>query len=311
MDKIALDNHVKQTMQVGSKSFAAASALFDADTRRSVLMLYAWCRYCDDTIDDQVLGFQAATPAAASIEQRLDGLREQTASAFAGEPQTIPAFAALQYVINQHGLEQQFALDHLAGYAMDVEEARYPTLTQTLTYCYHVAGVVGLMMAQIMGAKSAAVLDRACDLGLAFQLTNIARDIVEDAEVGRCYLPEAWLAEEGLTRDNLAALEHRQALSRVAARLVDQAEPYYQSSYQGLVALPLRSAWAVATARRVYRKIGQRVKRAGAGAWQERISTSRGEKVYLLLAAMGDVLLSRLKSHSPRPRSLWQRPSSS
>jgi len=308
MNNAQLDEYVQQTIQQGSKSFATASALFDASTRRSVLMLYAWCRYCDDSIDDQFLGFQPAMPATSSIEQRLAELRAATASAFAGEEQPIPAFAALAQVIRQHGLHQQFAFDHLEGYAMDVAQARYLTLDQTLTYCYHVAGVVGLMMAQIMGAKDPQVLDRACDLGLAFQLTNIARDIVEDAAMGRCYLPEEWLVEEGVDLTDFAASEHRQRLSRLAARLVDQAEAYYQSSYSGLAALPLRSAWAVATARRVYRKIGHRVKRAGAGAWQGRISTSRSEKVGMLVAAMGDVLLARFIPARHRPESLWQRP---
>ncbi|WP_241574450.1 phytoene/squalene synthase family protein [Rosenbergiella nectarea] len=308
MDNRDLDQHVKQTMEVGSKSFAAASTLFDPPTRRSVLMLYAWCRYCDDTIDDQVLGFSAEQPASSLVTERLADLRTQTASAFAGEQQSIPAFAALQQVINAHGLSQQFAFDHLQGYAMDVDQTHYVTIDQTLAYCYHVAGVVGLMMAQIMGAQSPAALDSACDLGLAFQLTNIARDIVEDAEAGRCYLPEQWLTEEGLSLDNFADPEHRQALSRIAARLVDYADPYYHSAYQGLAALPLRSAWAVATARRVYRAIGRRVKQAGAGAWQQRLSTSKLEKLLMLAAAAGDMVISRLQATTQRSAALWQRP---
>ncbi|MBT0727161.1 phytoene/squalene synthase family protein [Rosenbergiella australiborealis] len=308
MNNPSLDDHVKQTIQVGSKSFAAASALFDPPTRRSVLMLYAWCRHCDDTIDDQVLGFQAKQPQSTMIEQRLADLRKQTTAAFIGETPLTPAFSALRQVIVTHQLSQQFAFEHLDGYAMDVAQARYQTIEQTLCYCYHVAGVVGLMMAQIMGAKSHDVLDRACDLGIAFQLTNIARDIIDDADMDRCYLPEQWLAEEGLTRENYAQPQHRSALSRVAAKLVDHAEPYYHSSYQGLRALPFRSAWAVATARRVYRKIGQRVKQAGAGAWQQRLSTSRGEKLVLLVAAVGDVLLSRIMPITRRDASLWQRP---
>lgn len=308
MDNRSLDEYVKQTIEVGSKSFAAASALFDPATRRSVLMLYTWCRHCDDTIDDQVLGFNTDQPASSTVEERLATLTAQTASAFAGEKPSTAAFAALQEVISEHGLTQQFAFDHLQGYAMDVDQTHYSTLNQTLTYCYHVAGVVGLMMAQIMGTQSPATLDRACDLGLAFQLTNIARDIVEDADAGRCYLPEQWLIEEGLNVDNFAAPEHRQALSRVAARLIDYAEPYYHSAYQGLAALPWRSAWAVATARRVYRKIGYRVKHAGAGAWQQRLSTSKVEKLIMLGAAAGDVLISRLPLATQRSAVLWQRP---
>ncbi|WP_313653281.1 15-cis-phytoene synthase CrtB [Pantoea sp.] len=308
MNSPSLLDHAVETMEVGSKSFATASKLFDARTRRSVLMLYSWCRHCDDVIDDQVLGFSNDMPSPQSAEQRLNQLEIKTRQAYAGSQMHEPAFAAFQEVAMAHDILPAYAFDHLAGFAMDVQETRYQTLDDTLRYCYHVAGVVGLMMAQIMGVRDNATLDRACDLGLAFQLTNIARDIVEDAEAGRCYLPETWLAEEGLTRENLADREHRQALSRIARRLVEAAEPYYHSSSAGLPGLPLRSAWAIATAKQVYRKIGIKVVSAGPAAWDQRQSTSTPEKLTLLMAASGQAVTSRMARPAPRPAHLWQRP---
>lgn len=308
MNNASLLDHAVETMEVGSKSFATASKLFDAKTRRSVLMLYAWCRHCDDVIDDQVLGFSNDTPSLQSPEQRLAQLEMKTRQAYAGSQMHEPAFAAFQEVAMAHDILPAYAFDHLAGFAMDVRGARYQTLDDTLRYCYHVAGVVGLMMAQIMGVRDKPTLDRACDLGLAFQLTNIARDIVDDAQAGRCYLPAAWLPEEGLTTENLAAPEHRQALSRIARRLVQHAEPYYHSATAGLAGLPLRSAWAIATAKQVYRKIGMKVDEAGQQAWDQRQSTSTPEKLALLVAASGQAITSRLARHAPRPAHLWQRP---
>ena len=308
MNSPSLLDHAVETMEVGSKSFATASKLFDAKTRRSVLMLYAWCRHCDDVIDDQVLGFSNDTPSRLSAEQRLAQLETKTRQAYAGLQMHEPAFAAFQEVAMAHDILPDYAFAHLAGFAMDVRETRYQTLDDTLRYCYHVAGVVGLMMAQIMGVRDRATLDRACDLGLAFQLTNIARDIVEDATADRCYLPEAWLAEEGLTRENLAAPQHRQALSRVARRLVETAEPYYHSATAGLPGLPLRSAWAIATAKQVYRKIGMKVIQAGPAAWDQRLSTSTPEKLVMLMAASGQAVTSRMARPAPRPAHLWQRP---
>jgi phytoene synthase len=174
-----------------------------------------------------------------------------------------------------------------------------------------VAGVVGLMMASIMGAQDPRVLDRACDLGLAFQLTNIARDIVEDARMGRCYLPAQWLREAGIPPSALAEPRHRAALARVAARLVDYAEPYYDSAQQGIAALPLRSAWAIASARKVYRQIGIEVKRRGARAWDERAGTTRATKLWLLAKGAGSALGSRFSRDArPRDPALWQRPGS-
>jgi phytoene synthase len=308
----ALYDHATRTIEVGSKSFAAAAKLFDPATRRSVLMLYAWCRHCDDVVDGQELGFNAAPREQFDAADKLELLREQTRRAYAGERMRDPAFAAFQEVALRHEIPQRFAFDHLAGFAMDVEDARYETIEDTLRYCYHVAGVVGLMMASIMGVSDPRVLDRACDLGLAFQLTNIARDIVEDAHIGRCYLPAEWLREAGIPLNDIALPRHRPALAKVAARLVDYAEPYYASAACGLACLPLRSSWAIATARKVYRQIGVVVKRRGLHAWDERAGTSKATKLRLLAEGGVQALSSRLgwlnAAAPPRPADLWQRP---
>ncbi|ROR06254.1 15-cis-phytoene synthase CrtB [Erwinia sp. JUb26] len=303
-----LMDHATETMAVGSKSFATASKLFDAPTRRSALMLYAWCRHCDDVIDGQVLGFYQAAADGDSAEQRLDRLKMQTQRAFDGVKMDDPAFAALQEVALSHSIPPRLAFEHLEGFAMDVRETHYETFEDTLRYCYHVAGVVGLMMARVMGVRDESVLDRACDLGLAFQLTNIARDIVEDAQAGRCYLPAQWLAEEGIPAERIADPAWREKLARLAKRLVAAAEPYYASARAGLPGLPLRSAWAIASAHGVYREIGVKVSAAGPRAWDSRQGTSRMEKVGLLAKGATQALSSRLVKPTPRAIHLWQRP---
>jgi len=312
----ALLAHASETIRVGSKSFAAAARLFDAHTRRGVLMLYAWCRHCDDTVDGQELGFNAAPALAPDPDTQrklLDMLHQETRRAYAGEPMRDPAFAAFQDVALAHAIPEQFAYDHLAGFAMDVAGTHYETIDDLLRYCYHVAGVVGLMMASIMGVKDPDVLDRACDLGLAFQLTNIARDIVEDATVGRIYVPAQWLREAGIPRNEIGLPRHRLALAKVAARLVDHAEAYYDSATAGIAALPLRSAWAIATARNVYRQIGIVVKGRGPRAWDERAGTTKATKLWLLAKGGAQALGSRAGATSAakgpaRPARLWQRP---
>lgn len=306
----ALMEHATRSIEVGSKSFAAAARLFDPATRRSVLMLYAWCRHCDDVVDGQELGFNVAAAAPHDAAAALAVLQDQTRRAYLGEPMRDPAFAAFQEVALGHRIEPRFAFDHLAGFAMDVQETHYETIEDLLRYCYHVAGVVGLMMASIMGAHDPRVLDRACDLGLAFQLTNIARDIVEDARMGRCYLPAQWLREAGIPPHELADPRHRAQLARVAARLVDYAEPYYDSAGAGIAALPLRSAWAIASARKVYRQIGIEVKRRGAHAWDRRAGTGKATKLWLLARGAASALASRLSDPAARTRdpALWQRP---
>ncbi|MDX2351379.1 phytoene/squalene synthase family protein [Stutzerimonas xanthomarina] len=301
-------DHSTQAINVGSKSFAAAAKLFDERTRQSAVMLYAWCRHCDDVIDGQTLGHGQVEGDRSTGEARLAELVDLTERAYAGEPMQDPAFAAFQQVIQRHRIPLEYPLEHLAGFRMDVQDYRYQTLDDTLLYCYRVAGVVGLMMAKVMGAEAEATLDRACDLGLAFQLTNIARDIVEDAEIGRVYLPADWLAEVGIPAGQIGMPYNRPALALLAARLVHLAEPYYLSASQGLRDLPLRSAWSIATAHGVYRQIGVEVKARGAAAWDTRVSTTSAQKLQFLLGGGVLALASRRMQLTPRPDSLWTRP---
>ncbi|MET3717805.1 phytoene/squalene synthase family protein [Pseudomonas sp. PvP001] len=304
----ALREHAEQSIAVGSKSFAAAAKLFDERTRRSAVMLYAWCRHCDDVIDGQQAGHDAVSITPQEAQRRLALLQAQTHAVYAGVPASEPAFAAFAEVVREHDIPEHNALEHLAGFEMDVLDRRYHTQDDTLQYCYHVAGVVGLMMARVMGSHDPRTLDRACDLGLAFQLTNIARDIVEDARIGRCYLPAQWLEELNIPLQDLAAPEHRPAVAMLARRLVDLAEPYYASAQAGLAALPWRSAWAVATAAAVYRQIGVKVVAAGSHAWDTRVSTSKAEKLAAVSQGWWRAVSARWRQWPKRSTQLWNRP---
>jgi phytoene synthase len=263
----------------GSKSFAKAAMLFDAETRESVTMLYAWCRYCDDVIDGQTLGHGQQELGIAEKKARLAMLQDETDRVCNGEPSAIPAFAALAQVVRRHGIERRHLFGLLEGFGLDAEEARFVTLDDTLHYCYHVAGVVGVMMAKIMGATDRDVLHRAADLGIAFQLTNIARDVIEDMQVGRCYLPEEWLARSGMTRETMHLPQHHAALHALACELVALAEQYYASARIGMAQLPWRCAWAIASALLIYRDIGLRVRAAQPAAWNGRTQVSGASKL--------------------------------
>lgn len=303
----ALARHGTESIAKGSKSFAAAARLFDPGTRRSAVLLYAWCRHCDDVVDGQVSGHRDGLASPSDVAERLVVLERQTRAALSGGAVADPAFAGLREVAARHAIPRRLPLRHLDGYRMDVEGRRYVTLDDTLDYSYHVAGVVGVMMARIMDVRDEAMLDRASDLGLAFQLTNIARDIVEDAQAGRVYLPETWLAEAGIPTGEVAHPEHRARLAVVAARLIDAAEVYYDSAAPGIAALPRRSAWAVATARDVYRQIGIEVRARGAAAWDRRVSTTTAQKLRFVAQGAVTALMRRNVPISDRS-GLYMRP---
>jgi phytoene synthase len=263
----------------GSKSFARAAMLFDPATRESVTMLYAWCRYCDDVIDGQTLGHGQQELGMPEMIARLRLLQDETGRICSGQSSAIPAFAALAQVVRRHGIERRHLFDLLEGFGLDAREARFITLDDTLHYCYHVAGVVGVMMARIMGAQEKEVMQRAADLGIAFQLTNIARDVIEDMQVGRCYLPEEWLARSGIARETMHLPQHHAALHGLACELVELAEQYYASARIGMAQLPWRCAWAIASALLIYRDIGLRVRAAQPSAWDGRMQVPGASKI--------------------------------
>jgi phytoene synthase len=307
MDSVVLNS--REMIRAGSRSFAAAAKLFSPQTRHGAYMLYAWCRHCDDRIDGQDLGFGMTELGADEQQGRLAELRLRTDRALAGQLQDDPVFDGLCRIIQQHRIPARFPLELLEGFRMDVERQAYTTLDDTLLYCYRVAGVVGVMMACVMGAREAAVLQRAADLGIAFQLTNIARDVLDDAGAGRCYLPADWLASAGLTPADQAAPEHRERLSGLVAQLLDEADRYYASAREGLRALPFRSAWAVATALGVYRDIGRVIRARGPRAWDQRAVVSHARKLWHAgcgaAVAARTTLFGKVGHQLPRDQALW------
>lgn len=289
----------------GSKSFSAASRLFDRTTRERVWMLYAWCRRCDDLTDAQDMGGELGDQAG--IEERVKHIRVLTQAALDGQPTADPAFDAFGLVASEVGLTMDDAEAVIAGFQLDAEDWRPRSEADLMRYCWHVAGAVGVMMALVMGVDRADedTLDRACDLGLAFQLANIARDVVEDDAAGRCYLPAEWLVEEDIEPGQHTKPHHRQELADMAARLVRRMEVHAKSSRIGASRLPFRSRWAILSAARIYTAIGREVLAKGRAAWDHRVYTSKAQKIGHALAAFFEALVNRPPALDDEPR--WRR----
>ena len=279
-------------LAAGSSSFHAAARLLAPALRADVATLYAWCRHCDDVIDGQSLGGTRIHEAADA--DTVDALREATLAGLAGEAEPGSVFEGLGRVAAKHAIPSRYALDLIDGFAMDAAGRRCVTLADTLEYAYCVAGAVGVMMAHVLGVRDTETLRRACDLGIAFQLSNIARDIVDDARAGRIYLPEDWLLSSGVPLDAVVDPTHREAIAVAAGRLVDAAEPYYASARTGIARLPWRAACGIAAAWGIYREIGLLVRARGAAAWDARVATGPGRKAYL--AAFGCLRATRART---------------
>ena len=299
----------RESIARGSKSFAAASRLFDRRTRERAWLLYAWCRRCDDIADGQDHGHRMTRIDDAPA--RLKRLSAMTEAALAGDWVGDPAFDALRIVAAETNLPPHFARDLVAGFALDAEDWRPRSEDDLYRYCYHVAGAVGCMMAVVMGVSpdDDATLDRACDLGMAFQLANIARDVEEDARVGRCYIPIDWLAELQIPPGEQMKPAYRQRLAVLASRLADRAAAFEASARLGTPNLPFRSAWAVLAAAGIYGAIGRDVAALGGHAWDRRVSTPAIAKIAMIARAASEAVQRRtLYPPAPRDPALWTRP---
>lgn len=305
MNRANLVLHAKASIDRGSKSFALASKLFARQTRERVWMLYAWCRECDDLADGQDHGHGMATTPAS--EKTIALMRMLTRRAMGGEKTGKPAFDAIGVVAQECRLPNQLADDVIDGFALDAKEWRPQTENDLYQYCYHVAGAVGCMMAVVMGVPAGddETLDRASDLGLAFQLSNIARDIAEDAAAGRCYLPKDWLAEMRIDPDDILNPARREALTSLIARLCDLAEQYETSARVGAARLSFRSRWAVLAAAGIYGDIARTVRQSDGASLDNRIVTSKAAKAAWVAKTFGQALF---RSKWTDRDKLWTRP---
>lgn len=266
----------KEVLARKSKSFALAARLLPAGVADDVAVVYAFCRHVDDAID---LG--AATPEA------LQGLRDQVESIYAGAPQADPMLGAFQQVARRRAIPRAYVDELIDGMEMDVRRARYRSLQDLLLYCHRVAGTVGLMMCHVMGVRSPAALRRAAHLGIAMQLTNICRDVAEDWQNARLYLPSNLLGPlapcvaAGPFPDRL-----REHARRATAALLGEAERYYRSADAGVEMLGWRCALAVRTARLVYAAIGERVEQQDCDPLAGRAVVPFWRKLLLVAAAV-------------------------
>lgn len=271
--------HAQRSIGRGSKSFSAASRLFDRKTREKVWLLYAWCRACDDLADAQEMG--GALGSQDGAKERVATIRTLTAQALAGEPTGDPAFDGLGLVARECGITQQHCDDVIAGFVLDAADWRPRSEGDMMEYCYHVAGAVGVMMALVMGVPpdDEDTLERACDLGIAFQLANIVRDVWEDDAAGRCYLPVEWLVEVDIPPGEHMKPPYRDQLVALVHQACDIARAHEASARIGASRLRFRHRWAVLAATGIYGSIARKVEAAGTHAWDHRAYTTRLEKL--------------------------------
>ena len=289
----AIPQSLDQILAEGSKSFNAASKLLPRRIRRPVTALYAFCRISDDAVDD-----------ARDPRRALDELYRRLDDIYDGRPINHPLDRAFLDTVETYQIPKALPAALFEGYAWDAAGKRYDTLEDTTDYCARVASTVGVMMTLIMGERRKEVLSRACDLGLAMQLVNICRDVGEDADMGRVYLPSEWLRDVGLDRDAFVAHPvFTPALGTVVERTLKIAKRHFALADIGISRLPADARPAIRAASLIYADIGRVIRRDGYDSISTRAHTSTARKLWLSLRAVG------ARFWAPRPNEVPPHPS--
>ncbi len=267
-----------EAIRKGSHSFYAASKLLPKQVRDPAMVLYAFCRVADDNIDDE-----------NAPEDAIDLLRERLELAYLGTPKDQPVDRAFASLVDLCKMPRALPDALLEGLEWDSLNLRFETLSDLHSYSARVASTVGVMMCVIMNVRDKDVLARACDLGAAMQLTNIARDIGEDARNGRLYIPLEWMSEEGLDpTEFLINPEPSEMTARIVKRLLFEAEHLYSRAEAGLSELPLSCRPGIFAARHIYERIGKHIAAANYDSITNRAFTTKIEKIGFLMLSMAN-----------------------
>ncbi|MFW5741189.1 MAG: phytoene/squalene synthase family protein [Myxococcota bacterium] len=266
----------RNLLHAGSKSFSLASLLLPKRVREPAAAVYAFCRIADDLIDEA----QGGKSAVAELEHRLELIYRRT-------PLEYPVDRAFTAVVHHYGIPRQVPAALVEGFAWDVEGRTYETMEDLQAYAARVAGTVGVMMTLLMGPRDPQTLERACDLGVAMQLTNIARDVGQDARDGRVYLPSSWLRDAGVESEAfLRDPAFRPEVAMVIRQVLERAELLYARSDLGIVRLPQDCQPAIRAARLIYSEIGHELERRGLDSVSQRTVVGKGRKLWLVLRAL-------------------------
>lgn len=283
-------------IQKHSRSFSLAAKLLPKNVRADVEKLYAWCRWCDDAIDEATDKSAAAT--------RLELLRTDVQRIYAGELPHHPASKWLQSLVRQYNIPIDWPLDLLRAMETDLTNPVLETVDELMLYCYQAAGTVGLMMCRVMGVTDLAALSRAKALGMAMQLTNIARDVREDWQLGRRYIPKTWLS----LVPGKELMPSNPEVQPAVAQLLELADKLYVEGNAGLKFLPDGVRFAIRVAGKVYRQIGCEIRRQDFAVMSHRVFVPAKQKIWLVGTCVAEEASFRCQRLVRQARQLFTQP---
>ncbi len=263
----------------GSKSFRIASLVLDKKSRNGAYLLYRWCRYCDDIIDKAQSQNEAESALEFLYQNTKIALFENT------KLESTSPFYGLRQIANDYNIPHENFLKLLAGFKMDI--SKYPVRSkQDLDiYCFHVAGIVGLLMCPILDVKDESALKYADSLGRAMQLTNISRDVIEDFNMQRIYIPQDWLDEYSITKVSFLNSDIHDKLFKNVLKLLEWSDQYYIEGRKGIKYLPFRAGLSICIASFLYQGIGNKIRKIGIESFKKRTYLTGFEKIICIIKA--------------------------
>jgi phytoene synthase len=259
-----------------AKTFSLACRFLPTSKRRAIWAIYAFCRHADDLVD---------TPDAGGARMALHAWRDELLRAYDGAPRH-PIMVAYADVLRTYPLPLQPALDLLSGIEMDLTPRRYEDWDELRQYCYAVASTVGLLTLPVLGHNSPEAADRAVELGLAMQLTNILRDVGEDARLGRVYLPLSEIRRFGYSVDRLMQGTVDDAFRDLIAFQIERARDQYARARPGIGLLDRNARLPVHLASVLYSRILNRIEANDFDVFSQRAHLTLAEKVVHGLLAL-------------------------
>jgi len=261
--------------QSGS-SFTLSFRFLPREKREAMTVLYAFCREIDDVVDE--------CSDANVARTTLNWWRGEIAAVYSGMP-THPVCRALVPVVQRFNLPQEHLLEIIDGMEMDLDQPRYADFKSLQLYCYRVASVVGLLSAEIFGYTDRATLKYAHDLGIAFQLTNIIRDVGEDARRNRIYLPQDEMQRFGVSSNDILNARETEGFHKLMAFQIERARRYYQQAFSHLPAADRKAQRAGLIMAEIYQAVLNEVERSGCHVLKERVSLTPTYKLWLAIKA--------------------------
>ncbi len=270
------DQYCQDKAAASGSSFTSSFRFLPQEKRRAMTALYAYCREVDDVVDE--------CSDANVARTTLNWWRNEVAAIYGGKP-THPVCQALVPVVRQFRLPQEHLLEIIDGMEMDLDQPRYADFKSLQLYCYRVASVVGLLSAEIFGYSDRQTLKYAHDLGIAFQLTNIIRDVGEDARRNRIYLPMDEMQQFGVTAADILNGRETENFHKLMTFQIERARRYYQQAFDHLPAVDRKSQRAGLIMAAIYQAVLDEVVASGCHVLKERVSLTPTYKLWLAIKA--------------------------